>query len=371
MKRGFTLIELLVVIAIIAILAAILFPVFAKAREKARQNTCINNQRQLAVAVQMFAQDHDQTLPAGDTWGNDIAQLTGTPKLYDCPSVTHQGSLTMPDYFYNAGKNSHLGGATLDGFDKPADVLLTADAKTSTTSSVYFIPDAMLDPVGLGTFSGSIGTMLDLSRHNGGSVVSFLDGHVQWVKSGDTVNLLQWLMNGRSTLDKMVTGAKITVPAANVTCFWMCKLSDGSGNSTPATAALMVDGIINTTASAVRRTGDAAGAPGAYLKFDLGATTKYHISRVRLCTASGGAVLVQPPTYAGWGSVSGPTYVRGSVDGTTWTNLATLPQTNGAYDPTWINFSMDSFLNGGVRYVQIYGGCFTCSEVEIWGIAAT
>jgi prepilin-type N-terminal cleavage/methylation domain-containing protein len=60
---GFTLIELLVVIAIIAVLAAILFPVFAKAREKARQTTCLNNQRQLATAIQLYAQDHEEVLP--------------------------------------------------------------------------------------------------------------------------------------------------------------------------------------------------------------------------------------------------------------------------------------------------------------------
>ncbi|HEY3418083.1 MAG TPA: prepilin-type N-terminal cleavage/methylation domain-containing protein, partial [Armatimonadota bacterium] len=57
-KRGFTLIELLVVIAIIAILASILFPVFAKAREKARQATCNSNVRQLSTAVQMYVQDN-------------------------------------------------------------------------------------------------------------------------------------------------------------------------------------------------------------------------------------------------------------------------------------------------------------------------
>ncbi|HEY3418222.1 MAG TPA: prepilin-type N-terminal cleavage/methylation domain-containing protein, partial [Armatimonadota bacterium] len=62
-RRGFTLIELLVVIAIIAILAAILFPVFAKAREKARQTSCMNNQKQIATGILMFAQDHDETMP--------------------------------------------------------------------------------------------------------------------------------------------------------------------------------------------------------------------------------------------------------------------------------------------------------------------
>src|SRR5882724_7976676 len=65
-RCGFTLIELLVVIAIIAILAAILFPVFAQAREKARQAACLSNTKQMALGLQMYAQDYDETLCAGE-----------------------------------------------------------------------------------------------------------------------------------------------------------------------------------------------------------------------------------------------------------------------------------------------------------------
>jgi len=70
-KRGFTLIELLVVVAIIAILAAILFPAFARAREAARKATCISNVKQLCLAIQMYSQDYDEYMPSADFDGND------------------------------------------------------------------------------------------------------------------------------------------------------------------------------------------------------------------------------------------------------------------------------------------------------------
>src|SRR6201987_4966907 len=73
-KKGFPLIELLVVIAIIAILAAILFPVFAQAREKARQATCISNLKQLGAACMMYAQDYDESYPMLESGG--AARLT-------------------------------------------------------------------------------------------------------------------------------------------------------------------------------------------------------------------------------------------------------------------------------------------------------
>ena len=90
-KRGFTLIELLVVIGIIAILAAILFPVFAQAREKARQATCLSNLKQIGTALMMYTQDYDEILPT---------QSVGSPGRTDA-AVLSFADTTSPDWRVN------------------------------------------------------------------------------------------------------------------------------------------------------------------------------------------------------------------------------------------------------------------------------
>ncbi len=104
MYSGFTLIELLVVIAIIAILAAILFPVFAKAREKARQTSCLSNMKQLALATIMYTSDYDEVLPIVPGRNTDVWVNIGDPPCdnREAKSAWMVPSLVQP-YVRNAG----------------------------------------------------------------------------------------------------------------------------------------------------------------------------------------------------------------------------------------------------------------------------
>src|SRR3982750_4482024 len=105
-RKGFTLIELLVVIAIIAILAAILFPVFAKAREKARQISCASNERQLGLGFMQYTQDYDECLPTTHWgtpvgWAGQLYPYIKSAGLFKCPddptaSVTVGGVTAVP-----------------------------------------------------------------------------------------------------------------------------------------------------------------------------------------------------------------------------------------------------------------------------------
>ncbi|MBC8143645.1 MAG: prepilin-type N-terminal cleavage/methylation domain-containing protein [Armatimonadetes bacterium] len=104
-RRGFTLIELLMVIAIIAILAAILFPVFAQAREKARQTACLSNLKQLGLSLSMYGQDYDETLMTtqldGLRWPQLLAPYIKQRSFVTCPSANYDlpvaGTLTYAD----------------------------------------------------------------------------------------------------------------------------------------------------------------------------------------------------------------------------------------------------------------------------------
>jgi len=201
-RRGFTLIELLVVIAIIAILAAILFPVFSKARAKARQTQCTNNQRQIALAINMYVQEHNERLPAaGTVWqqlklsavSNDNSALlqNATPKVTMCPDKPGKTN----GYVYNY-KLSSAGLGNKKIID-PTSVMLTADGQhggaTPTMANVAF---SLED--------------IDAGRHAGSFITSALDGHASTVKSAD---LLKW----NTAAGNMALSENAQVPFANGT----------------------------------------------------------------------------------------------------------------------------------------------------------
>jgi len=147
--RGFTLIELLVVVGIIAVLAAILFPVFAKAREKARQASCMTNQRQLVAAVLAYTQDNDETLPeAAALWGD----LNIDPKVLTCPSA---GQRYRVGYVYNSQLDSKALGEVERDTPDITTVVVSADGRPTGGAA--------------GAFD---------RRHGGKLIASFLDGHV-------------------------------------------------------------------------------------------------------------------------------------------------------------------------------------------------
>ena len=185
-RRGFTLIELLVVIAIIAILAAILFPVFAQAREKARATQCLSNLKQLATAVQMYAQDNGEKLPGAISWGGALG-VTG--KVFDCPTSSKKGSANDPDFMYLAADGPNGGAALLSGralasflIPGPSETPMIIDGKTgfvvkSGTSSTG-TANAIVD------ITNDVLAKVD-KRHNKNANCAFVDGHVALLKGAD------------------------------------------------------------------------------------------------------------------------------------------------------------------------------------------
>ena len=137
-KLGFTLIELLVVIAIIAILAAILFPVFAQAREKARSISCLSNEKQIGLAIIQYVQDYDETLP----YANVISTVDGTETRWYQAVNPYVKSGTNLSTGINAGRQTGLGG------------VWSCPSFPTLQSGEYGVSDHLFPPVNNGNANG-------------------------------------------------------------------------------------------------------------------------------------------------------------------------------------------------------------------------
>jgi len=217
-ESAFTLIELLVVIAIIAILAAILFPVFARARENARRASCMSNLKQMSLGMMMYVQDYDEkfsplawpsgspevTCPDGVTttcplsWPVRIYPYVKSVQVFNCPSDTkswkgNDSGTTL----ISIGYNDSIASQAMAAIQKPAETLLLADAQGQA-------------PYDLKTtyYTGPSSTRGMSDRHLNGGNIAFADGHVKWISipedsSGNPIHPdykrgIYWLPSGTS-----------------------------------------------------------------------------------------------------------------------------------------------------------------------------
>lgn len=192
--RGFTLIELLVVVAIIAILAAILFPVFAQAREKALQSSCLSNVKQLVTGIKMYNQDYDETIIIAKGvpyWWWLLDPYVSNEELHKCPSSTLPpmgtgGATTTSGYAINLNithwNNVHSEADILH----PSELSIIMDGgggycynHNGTMNSMTKAYKPPVEEDGTGA-PASGGRWEDPVRHNGGSNFGFCDGHGKW-----------------------------------------------------------------------------------------------------------------------------------------------------------------------------------------------
>ncbi|HEX2998781.1 MAG TPA: DUF1559 domain-containing protein [Armatimonadota bacterium] len=220
-ELGFTLIELLVVIAIIAILAAILLPVFAQARENARKSSCLSNVSQLSKAYLMYLQDWDETFPphvtertatpgtadtaaarAPFTYKTKLAPYIKNDQVFKCPSGPAWPA-PAPGQWYTTDYGNNHNEANLAGASQQAWYQANPDFgfnETTTLASItYPSRFIVIGEAGRSDGTPSRGGMYPqpwifdipsqarfLARHQGGGNVAYADGHAKWVKPAST-----------------------------------------------------------------------------------------------------------------------------------------------------------------------------------------
>jgi len=207
--KGFTLIELLVVIAIIAILAAILFPVFAKVREKARQTSCLSNEKQIGLALMQYVQDFDEKYPAREynndsskTWRVVVFPYVKAKGVFACPSnpsaanngydgypISYGGNYNSAPYFNQDWGNMYPGGINGTGvfgdWDAPGVTLASITSPASVIEVLEQTNEGYADANVLNHYTGANHDLF--AGHNGVSNYLFCDGHAKSMKPLSTV----------------------------------------------------------------------------------------------------------------------------------------------------------------------------------------
>jgi prepilin-type N-terminal cleavage/methylation domain-containing protein/prepilin-type processing-associated H-X9-DG protein len=195
-RTGFTLIELLVVIAIIAILAAILFPVFARARENARRASCQSNEKQIGLGFAQYIQDYDGRYPKYEFattpttgWAEVLQPYLKSDQIFQCPSeptkaVATPSTFGYSDYTYSQNISDLFPGGTPrpvcneSEFTFPTNTAIVFEGQTGTSNKTMQCNDFVNRNV-----NGAVVAEYDgARRHLEGSNWLFADGHVKWLK---------------------------------------------------------------------------------------------------------------------------------------------------------------------------------------------
>ena len=211
-KTGFTLIELLVVIAIIAILAAILFPVFARARENARRTSCLSNLKQLGLGTMMYVQDYDGKYFLRSYSSDGAGYITGTIysrwypsataeghlfpyvkslQLFVCPSISITGDAAYRSYAYNSYPSTTQ--YTESNIERASEMLAFVDDQFA--GAVAYAPSTSSGAPWHSNFCRTWGTSTTANggqgclpqdrfygRHLEGANIAYMDGHAKWMK---------------------------------------------------------------------------------------------------------------------------------------------------------------------------------------------
>lgn len=213
-KRGFTLIELLVVIAIIAILAAILFPVFARARENARRVSCVSNTKQIGIGLMQYTQDYDEQLVINDVagvgapyWSDNLQPYIKSYQVMVCPSDTTPWtytlnnaavsptnpalklSYTLNNVYWNDSLRGRLfekPAASLASIEEPATTVFCGDSFEANAAPTigYQAAGALTLDEGATPPALRSGQADFVARHLDTVVVTFFDGHSKAMKIG-------------------------------------------------------------------------------------------------------------------------------------------------------------------------------------------